>query len=368
MSTSKRLLLLEEDPLLGDVYRERFETAGFFVNTARDARTAGQMLSSAKPDLVVIDPLLPDTTVGEYIASVRGNSAANNLPIYVLPTVLHGLAQSAQEAGATQVLEQITTPVRELVVSLTGSANGASTVDEPNARWEEATLAIAPANLHTMRKTVHALTHNLQDHDLLRSLLQQVHTFAQHMALMGPNPIWQFACAFELFVFHLEQFPERLESVSLRTLGQGVDFIGKLLDDGAHKKRVRLEDASVMIVEDEANARELIIAAMNLVGLRADGVDNPEATLALLNAQKYDLIFMDINLPAMNGFEVCTKVREMPQHEGTPIVFLTGMTSFQNRVQSSLSGGNDFVGKPFNIAELGVKALIWVMRGQLGLA
>jgi hypothetical protein len=36
-------------------------------------------------------------------------------------------------------------------------------------------------------------------------------------------------------------------------------------------------------------------------------------------------------------------------------------------VQSSLSGGNDFVGKPFNVAELGLKALIWVLKGQLGL-
>jgi len=86
-----------------------------------------------------------------------------------------------------------------------------------------------------------------------------------------------------------------------------------------------------------------------------------------LSSQPCDLIFLDINLPEMNGFELCTKLRAMPLHEKTPIVFLTGMNSFQNRVQSNLSGGNDFVGKPFNVAELGVKALIWVLRGQFGL-
>jgi hypothetical protein len=43
------------------------------------------------------------------------------------------------------------------------------------------------------------------------------------------------------------------------------------------------------------------------------------------------------------------------------------MTTFQNRAQSSLSGGNDFIGKPFHILELGVKALIWLFRGRLGL-
>jgi len=55
-------------------------------------------------------------------------------------------------------------------------------------------------------------------------------------------------------------------------------------------------------------------------------------------------------------------------HEKTPVVFITGMATFQNRVQSSLSGGNDFVGKPFNLSELGLKALIWVYKGQLGQA
>ena len=73
-------------------------------------------------------------------------------------------------------------------------------------------------------------------------------------------------------------------------------------------------------------------------------------------------------MPEMNGFDLCAKIRALPLHEKTPIVFITGMATFQNRVQSNLSGGNDFIGKPFNIAELAVKALIWVFKGHLGLA
>jgi len=81
----------------------------------------------------------------------------------------------------------------------------------------------------------------------------------------------------------------------------------------------------------------------------------------------FDLIFLDIGLPEMNGFDLCTKARTNALNDKTPIVFITGMTTFQNRVQSSLSGGSDFVGKPFNIPELGLKALIWVLKGQLAL-
>jgi DNA-binding response OmpR family regulator len=68
----------------------------------------------------------------------------------------------------------------------------------------------------------------------------------------------------------------------------------------------------------------------------------------------------------MNGFDLCAKIRALPQHEKTPIVFITGMATFQNRVQSNLAGGNDFIGKPFNISELAVKALIWVFKGHIG--
>jgi DNA-binding response OmpR family regulator len=109
------------------------------------------------------------------------------------------------------------------------------------------------------------------------------------------------------------------------------------------------------------------MAAMDVVGLGSAGADTPRKGLDLLDQHECDLIFLDINLPEMNGFELCNKVREIPLHERTPIVFITGMATFQNRVQSSLSGGNDFVGKPFNVAELGVKALIWVLKGRMGL-
>ncbi len=165
----------------------------------------------------------------------------------------------------------------------------------------------------------------------------------------------------------LVQFPERLDQLTLRTLGQAVDFLGALLETKHATRTADLKSAHVMIVEDEANARELIIMAMSLVGLDADGLDSPAASLTVLSTQPCDLIFLDINLPEMDGFELCTKLRAMPLHEQTPIVFLTGMNSFKNRVQSNLSGGNDFVGKPFNIAELGLKALIWVLKGHFGM-
>ena len=71
-------------------------------------------------------------------------------------------------------------------------------------------------------------------------------------------------------------------------------------------------------------------------------------------------------MPGMNGFELCTKLRSMPAHKKTPVVFVTGLTDFESRANSTMSGGNDFIAKPFLFIELAVKALLYILRGRFG--
>jgi DNA-binding response OmpR family regulator len=370
---TKRLLFIQDDPLLGSLYREKLEGVGFAVETARDGKAGLHLLHQMRPDLMVVDPVLPSMDAVESIRAIRAQEAGRSIPIVVLPTIHHALGQSALHAGATRLLEPATNPfpmLLEAVSSATGMHFAGPSVGEASGleeHWKQATLSAAPGTLAALRQSLHTVMRDPQLPDALRDLLQRTHCFAGQMSLLGQNAITHVTSALEILVYGLQQVPERVDALVLRTLGQAVDFLAQLLDRGAHAQEPNLEAAHIMVIEDEESARELIITAMSLVGLRADGLDAPAAGLAVLSTQRSDLIFLDVNLPEMNGFELCTKVRALPLHEKTPIVFLTGMTSFQNRVQSSLSGGNDFVGKPFNMAELGVKALIWVLKGQLGL-
>jgi CheY-like chemotaxis protein len=80
---------------------------------------------------------------------------------------------------------------------------------------------------------------------------------------------------------------------------------------------------------------------------------------------KYDLIFLDVDMPKMSGYELCTKIRTLPSYKKTPVVFVTSLNDFEARTNSTISGGNDFIAKPFLFIELTVKALIYVLRGQL---
>jgi len=79
----------------------------------------------------------------------------------------------------------------------------------------------------------------------------------------------------------------------------------------------------------------------------------------------FDLVFLDVDMPGMTGFELCAKLRAMPHHKKTPVIFVTSLNDFDNRTSSTMAGGNDFIAKPFLFIELTVKALICVMRARL---
>ena len=91
----------------------------------------------------------------------------------------------------------------------------------------------------------------------------------------------------------------------------------------------------------------------------------PNAALNLLSENKFDLVFLDVDMPGMTGFELCTKLRALPQHKKTPVVFVTALSDFDSRTSSMMAGGNDFIAKPFLFIELTVKALIHVLRARL---
>ncbi len=84
----------------------------------------------------------------------------------------------------------------------------------------------------------------------------------------------------------------------------------------------------------------------------------------MLAERKFDLVFLDVDMPGMNGFELCTKLRALHRNKTTPVVFVTSLTDFESRANSTMSGGNDLIAKPFLFIELTVKALVYILRGR----
>jgi DNA-binding response OmpR family regulator len=123
--------------------------------------------------------------------------------------------------------------------------------------------------------------------------------------------------------------------------------------------------AEILVVDDEPISRRAINYALEKARLQSVSVDDANAAFKLLEEKHFDLVFLDVDMPGMNGYELCAKLRALPRHKKTPVVFVTALSDFDNRTDSLMAGGNDFIAKPFLFIELTVKALIHVLRGKL---
>jgi CheY-like chemotaxis protein len=79
----------------------------------------------------------------------------------------------------------------------------------------------------------------------------------------------------------------------------------------------------------------------------------------------YDLIFLDVEMPKMDGYELCDRIRRISSQQDTPIVFVTSSSGEDALEMARASGGSDFITKPFVPVELSLKALILVMSVKL---
>jgi len=114
----------------------------------------------------------------------------------------------------------------------------------------------------------------------------------------------------------------------------------------------------LLVVEDEAHLREVIADNLELEGYSVASVDNGLDALARAQSERHDLVLLDVMLPGLNGFEVCRRLRAAG--DDTPILFLTARSGDDDRVHGLELGGDDFLGKPFDLRELmlRVKAIL----------
>lgn len=107
----------------------------------------------------------------------------------------------------------------------------------------------------------------------------------------------------------------------------------------------------VLVVDDEENIRFLVESGLQLAGMETLGAANGRDGLAAaLGDFRPDLIILDVMMPELDGFQVLARLREGGVR--TPVIFLTARDSVDDRVQGLSVGGDDYVVKPFAIAEL----------------
>lgn len=198
----------------------------------------------------------------------------------------------------------------------------------------------------------------------LLELYRKVHSLTGTAGVAGFINIAQMAAALEVLLKELHEKPKNINVSTLRTVVHSVDFISELfLTD--HPEQGEAPASNILVVDDEILSRRAITYALEKAGLKSVSVEDPNVALTLAGEHKYELIFLDVQMPGMDGFELCTRMRATAENRNTPIIFVTSLTDFKSRAKSTLSGGTDLIAKPFMFIELSVKALTHVLRGRM---
>lgn len=106
--------------------------------------------------------------------------------------------------------------------------------------------------------------------------------------------------------------------------------------------------ASILIVDDEKEIRKMLETYFSLEGYTVYTANNGAEALEKIS-KGCDLILLDVNMPDMDGYEVCERIRE---YVSCPILFLTARIEEEDKVRGFRCGGDDYIEKPFGMMEL----------------
>jgi len=115
--------------------------------------------------------------------------------------------------------------------------------------------------------------------------------------------------------------------------------------------------ARVLLVEDEADIRELIRYSLAQAGLEVEEASDGAEALKKLRAFVPDLIVLDLMLPGMPGLEVCRRLRSRAETARLPIMVVSARSSPSEKALGLAMGADDYVSKPFSPRDLLMRAL-----------
>ncbi|MDO8788043.1 MAG: CHASE domain-containing protein [Sulfuritalea sp.] len=126
--------------------------------------------------------------------------------------------------------------------------------------------------------------------------------------------------------------------------------------------RQRYQGSRVLIVDDEPINREIARLQLEAVGLAVDTAEDGAEAVTLAQETVYAAIFMDMQMPNVNGIEATREIRELPGYRETPIIAMTANAFAEDKARCFEAGMNDFLVKPFDPATLFATVLRWLSR------
>lgn len=110
--------------------------------------------------------------------------------------------------------------------------------------------------------------------------------------------------------------------------------------------RSNTNTCTALVVDDSKAVRDMIKIELDLLSINSRLAESGEEAILLLNKFNFDIIFLDITLPAMDGYQVCKTIKTDSQLRHIPVCMLTGKTSQFNKIKGKMAGCDNYLTKP----------------------
>ena len=108
----------------------------------------------------------------------------------------------------------------------------------------------------------------------------------------------------------------------------------------------------VLVIDDEVVTRRLVAFTLKALNIEVEGVGDGASALDILQNQAFDLVFVDINLPDIEGFDLMQQIRAIPEQVDLPMIPFTARNNPDDEALAQALGAVDFIYKPFSTQEL----------------
>jgi CheY-like chemotaxis protein len=109
---------------------------------------------------------------------------------------------------------------------------------------------------------------------------------------------------------------------------------------------------SIVIVDDTPANLTVLASILSREGYKVRPANNGAVALTVIQNAPPDLILLDIQMPGLDGYEVCRQLKQQPATRDIPVVFISALDDASDKVQAFRAGGADYISKPFQIEEV----------------
>jgi len=385
------ILLIDDDPDFGAIVLDINRRLGLKTLLAGSAAEGLKLLHTYRPAGILLDLGLPDMDGKDLLHKIKSSSELASIPVYVI---------SAQDREAVRgqhdIVGYLQKPVDEeqiakaealllssgalaadgniLVVASGGVDAGTitglfsfqlrlATVRQVAAAEFTGVLAEQAWQLVVVDLTGISIREALDMAEVARSAKAALLFFSLHP--IGEEDEARLRRFSDSIIVKTPMAGKRLLLEMERFLRQ-VPEVAKTADSSPQQPEgsCQLDGKKILVVDDDPRNLFVITSALEQSGARVVNAVNGQKALEFLKAETFDLMFTDVMMPVMDGYELIEKVRANPKMAHLPIITLTAKAMSHDRESALAVGSSDFLSKPVDYDVLVNLAALWCTKGE----